>query len=314
MLSDIKLLYNLADLKESVFKHFDKTSIENCWVHGNRKTIHVKAHLGDKEFNSWGTSSNEVLAIGVSLMELVERAHLKVRPISWTNLRTGQIKDHSELLAKYPSIDSFLKTSSGLAAHLDIEKAIDGALSEIIERHVITKSVLCDLGFSQLNESTFHSAGPLGRHVIVKQHNLSDSSCLFGTAASTHLLAAIKSAKNELAPQVEWAKNPSNLMHLFETYSFNDASGIQVYNLKNSPEIKISRSAAVDADLDVSDFWYSEIEILPQFRGVKPLKVVRAFSPKLQPFYFGPLLDGPINYDAFVGAQINPSREFNIVA
>ena len=314
MLSDLKLLYHLADLKESVFKHFDKTSIENCWVHENRKTIHIRASLGEREFNSWGTSSNEVLAIGISLMELVERAHQSLIPKVWVNCGTGKRLSHHEMLANHSSLTSFLKTSSGLAAHLDFSKSINGSLSEIIERHVITKSALCDLGFSKIDENTYHSLGPLNRHVIVKRHLLSDSSCLFGTSASISLAAAIKSAENELAPQIEWAKNPENISHLFETFSLKDASGVQVYNLKNGSDLKLSHEAIVDSDIDAAEFWYSEIELLPSFKGIKPLKITRAFSPKLQPFYFGRLLDGPINPNAFEGFHINPSREFNIVA
>lgn len=314
MLSNIKLLYCIPALKQGVFEHFDSTSIENCWVNEKRKTLHIRAMKGDKEFNSWGTSSNEVLAIGVCLMELIERANQSIKPKCWINLKTSEKASHDDLADKFSSLTSFMSTSSGLAAHLSKKHSIENSLSEIIERHVITKSSLCDFGFMKIDDNTFYSLGPLGRYIVVKRHKLFNLGYLYGTSSAKSLNTAIKSAENELAPQVAWSKNAANITHLFDSYSLDDASGIQVYNLMNDIEMKLSQEASVDTHLDVSDFWYSDIELLPEFKEIKNLKITRAFSPILQPFYFGRLLDGAINPLAFEGCSINPSREFNIVA
>ncbi len=314
MLSNLKLLYHLDDLKSGVFDYFDKTSIENCWVHGERKTVHLRACKGDKEYNSWGTSSNEVLAIGVALVEMIERVHLSSLPRIWTNLKTLEQLNHDELAGKYSCLNSFLATSSGLAAHLDLNRSIQNSLSEIIERHVITKSTLCNLGFEKIDKDTFLTKGPLGEFVVIKRYKYLDSGYLYGTASSNFLNDAIKSAENELAPQIAWSQNPANLKDLSASFSINNASGIQFYNLSNDLDLELRSDARVDTNLDRSDFWYSEIEILSSFKHIKSLRVTRAFCPKLQPFYFGRLLDGPLNPEAFDGYKINPSREFNIVA
>lgn len=314
MLSNLKLLYNLKELKSGVFDYFDTTSIENCWVHGDWKTVHLSASKDGKGFNSWGTSSNEVLAIGVALMELIERAHLALKPNLWTNVKTSEKASHEELSEEYESLTSFLSTSSGLAAHLNTKSAIQNSLSEIIERHVITKSALCNIGFEKIDNETFFSKGPCQQFVVIKRYRYLDQGYLYGTASSTNLADAVKSAENELAPQVAWSLNPANLDHLSTSFSLNAPSGIQFYNLNNNLDLKTCADAGVDTDLAESNFWYSEIKPLPSFKSIKSLRVTRAFSPKLQPFYFGRLLDGPINPLAFDGYNINPSREFNIVA
>jgi hypothetical protein len=314
VLSNFFLIYRLDELKKSSFEYFEKVEMKNCWVNGPNKTIHLKAIKDGHEFDAWGSSNNEVIAIAVALMELIERVHIYEKPDYWKNLRTGERINHNKMVGLYPVLNQFMRTSSGLSSQLNEKKCIQGSIKEIIERHVITKSLLCDLGFSMHSKDTFFAHGPLGYIVAVKRYKIQNKGYIFGSGAGLSLNEAIHCAEKELSGQIVWSQNTENVNYFLNQNNINGPSLVQSSNLKDFSDFKISTNVSIDKELSLNDFWFGKIKIISSFNNIPSLKITRAFSPKIQPLFFEPLLGGPLNPAALSGYSVKPSRKFNVVA
>ena len=91
-----------------------------------------------------GHSKDEAIFIG--FMEVIERIILETSQ-GWTyskkSLLSHPTKDKTELLSMFPESKSWIGNSSnGVAIHSNKEAARENALNELIERHVVLKSLL----------------------------------------------------------------------------------------------------------------------------------------------------------------------------
>lgn len=318
MLSELRLLLNSGELLDALKTSCSDLQISDCWLYGNMKTIHVSANYLGRRLNAWGSDKNESIALAKSLVELAERIHLRLLPSAWQNMGTGKTKRHDELLNESPILSSFMQTSSGMAAHFSKNKAQSNSLNEIIERHIITKAMLQGIRARAISNDVFLWNGPLDTYVALIRHDIGNSKFIYGTAASNTERAAIEAAKREISALIPWSQNTANIDHLVKTAVAYRPSEIQAYHLSKSQSFDVLDPTCLSGSADQSgikteDIWFADIAPIEAFKSIG-LKLTRAFSPKMQPLFFGKLSDGPINPLAIDLDQLNIQSDYNVVA
>jgi hypothetical protein len=318
VLNKLRLLLNSGELLDTIKSCCEDVQISGCWNHERLTTVHISASFKGNRLNAWGADKNESVAIAKSLVELVERIHIKVIPKSWKNLSSGEQLADTEVQRKWPILQSFLQTSSGMAAHFNKSEAYRNSLSEIIERHVITKAMIEGINAQAILHDTFLWKGPLNRHVALIRHDTGDGKYVYGTAASKSANEAINSAKREISALIPWSKNAANITQLLKSATSNQPSEIQAYHLTHSSQIGILDPSFIDespVSIEVSseDIWIADIQPHDSFKNLN-LKITRAFSPLMQPLFFGRLSVGLINPAAIDFRRLNIQAEYNVVA
>lgn|GEM_PF-5168190 len=318
MLNKLRLLLNSGELLNALKASCSDLQISDCWLNENMKTIHVSANYQGRRLNAWGSDKNESVALAKSLVELAERIHLRLPPKSWQNMNTGKTKSHDELLTESPILSSFSQTSSGMAAHFNRSAALNNSLNEIIERHVITKAMLQGIRARAVSNDVFLWNGPLQTHVALIRHDTGSNKFIYGTAASNTASAAIEGAKREISALIPWSQNFANIDHLLKSATANRPSEIQAYHLSHSHRISALDSRCLSTPPDQSgitaeDIWFADIAPIDAFKDLC-INITRAFSPKMQPLFFGKLSNGPINPLAIDLNQLNIQAEYNVVA
>lgn len=293
--------------------------LTTCWVNKKTKTIHVSAKYDGRNLNAWGTDTNESLALAKALVELTERIHLRTAPIAWLNASSKQTLSHAVLLSTWPILTAFMQTSSGMAAHYNEKNARKNALHEIIERHVITKAMLEGIAPRKIENDRFEWKGPFQTTVALVRHQMREQgSYLFGTAASSNFQEALAGATREISALIPWSQNAANVSHLLKTAISNRPSEIQAYHIEQKRQINIletsnSEEQILSSHITLEDVWFTDIPLLKPFERTG-IKVVRAFSPLMQPLYFGKLAEGPINPFAVDIHHLKIQADFNVVA
>ncbi len=318
MLNKLRLLLNSGELLGALKASCSDLQISDCWLNENMKTIHVSANYQGRRLNAWGSDKNESVALAKSLVELTERIHLRLPPQTWQNMGTGKTKNHDQLLSESPILSSFMQTSSGMAAHFSKTEAQTNSLNEIIERHVITRAMLQGIRARAISNNVFLWNGPLHTHVALIRHDTGSNKFIYGTAASKNASAAVEAAKREISALIPWSHNSANINHLIKTAVANRPSEIQAYHLSEPHKIFVLDSMSLSTPPDQSgiksdDVWFADIAPVEAFK-ILNLKLTRAFSPKMQPLFFGKLSDGPINPLAIDLDQLNIQADYNVVA
>lgn len=318
MLSKIRLLAKSGYLLDALKSCCDDVQISASWHHAEVHTIHVSAKHEGKSLNAWGADKNESIALAKSLVELGERIHLKHTPNHWVNQSTGEIRTHYDLQNQWPILSNFMQTTSGMAAHFDRLEAQKNALNEMIERHVITKAMLEGIKAKAISKNTFIWQGPLETFVALIRHDTGNCRFVYGTAASKCASSAIEGAKREISALIHWSQNVANVNHLINTSVANRPSEIQAYHLSETHEISALNSSCTKAtpistEITSNDIWMADITPHQSFLNLG-LKITRAFSPRMQPLYFGKLAEGPINQIAVDLNRLNIQAEYNVVA
>lgn len=310
-------MYVLPDLIEAVKKTVTDFYSEICWVGDSYFTIHVKGTYSGHTYSAWGVDQNESVAFAKAVMELIERLHLTVTPTSWRNLGSGRRTFHKAMREKYPIVDVFCETSSGVAAHLNRRKAEKGAVAEMIERHVLTKATLECISPNKICGDYMMWNGPLEHHVCLASHRILQNGVIFASGADMTKNGAVKSADREMSSMREWSKNPQNIKSLTSSFDKNRPSEIQAYFISNDTNLNFlnrTSNEIIGSEISTSDIWISDIPLLPHFRDIGALHVTRAMSPRMQPLQFGPLANYTLNPLAIDLAQVKPTVEFNVVA
>ncbi len=318
MLSRLRLLLNSGELLDAIKYCCEDVQISGCWNHDQLKTVHISASFEGNRLNAWGADRNESIALAKSLVELVERIHIKVIPISWKNVSSGEQISDNKIQNKWPILQSFLQTSSGMAAHFNNKNAKQNALNEIIERHVITKAMLEGIKAKAIINDIFLWKGPLKRHIALIRHNTGDGKYVYGTAASESEFGGVNAAKREISALIPWSQNSANISHLLKVATPNRPSEIQAYHIEQKRQIEIFETSnaeqqIISSHITLEDVWFADIPLLKSFEKTG-IKIVRAFSPLMQPLYFGKLSDGPINPAAIDLSRLNIQAEYNVVA
>jgi hypothetical protein len=293
--------------------------LTTCWIHNETKTIHVSAIYEGRILNAWGADSNESLALSKALVELTERIHLRTTPFTWHNALSNKALTQDEVLLAWPILTAFMQTSSGMAAHYNHKNAKQNALHEIIERHVITKAMLEGVAPKKIDSDSFNWNGPFQTNVALVRHQTKEQgSYLFGTAASFNSKEALAIAARELSALIPWSQNSANISHLLKVATPNRPSEIQAYHIEQKRQIEIFETSnaeqqIISSHITLEDVWFADIPLLKSFEKTG-IKIVRAFSPLMQPLYFGKLSDGPINPAAIDLSRLNIQAEYNVVA
>jgi hypothetical protein len=188
----------------------------------------IKLTLGD--VNSWGVDESNDIAVTKAIYEMVERVFLKEtfpqeyiykKHFFSKKLKVSQIEDRYEFARNY------LPThTNGLALHYDKRRAFDNALNELIERHVLMKTLAENISarkiFSQKIENfpteieyyvfdtVFH------KKVVIAKVDIGENGVLMGTACDSSIDKAIVSARLELYPSLVWAKGKRSYDDEFE--------------------------------------------------------------------------------------------------
>ena len=318
MLNKLRLLLNSGELLDAIKCCCEDVQISGCWNHDKLNTVHTSASFEGNRLNAWGTDINESIALAKSLVELIERIHIKEIPISWINMSSGEQISDSKFQNKWHILQSFLQTSSGMAAHFNNKNAKQNALYEIIERHVITKAMLEGVKAHAILNDIFVWKGPLECQIAVVRHNTGNGKYVYGTAASESVSRAVSAAKREISALIQWSQNSANVSHLLQEATPNQPSEIQAYHLEQKRVIDIFEASnpeeqIISSHITLKDIWFAEIPLLNPFERTG-IKVVRAFSPLMQPLYFGKLSEGPINPAAIDLSRLNIQAEYNVVA
>lgn len=317
MLSNIYLLLKLPELIKAVKDTVSDFHSEICWVGDQYFTIHVTALYEGHKYSAWGIDRNETLAFAKAVMELIERLHLNITPCSWKNLKTNESIEHGEIRLKFPIVDVFCETSSGVAAHLSKSCAINGSVAEIIERHVLTKVTLESISPKENSNDTYLWQGPLNHHVCLMAHKLPSKGMIFSSSAHKNLSQLIKASKKEISSMKEWCKNSYNVESLVSKYEKGRPSEIQAYFLTETPNLSFlekQNESIVSPYIENKDIWISEVQLLPNFKKIRSLYITRAFSPLMQPLQFGKILDYTINPLAIDVSNVNTTVAYNVVA
>ena len=281
-------------------------------------TVHVSASFQGNRLNAWGADTNESLALSKALVELTERIHIRTIPITWQNAFSKEALTHADVLIAWPILSAFMQTSSGMAAHFDRSEAQLNSLDEIIERHVITKAMLEGIKAQAILNDTFLWKGPLNRHVALIRYDSGHGKYVYGTAASKSVNGAIDAARREISALIPWSQNAANISHLLKSAIANRPSEIQAYHLTHSTQIGVldpsfKNESPVSLGISSKDIWTADIRPHDSFKNLN-LKITRAFSPFMQPLFFGRLSDGPINPLSIDISRLNIQAEYNVVA
>lgn len=317
MLSSIHLLLKLPELINAVQDTVSDFHSEICWVGDQYFTIHVTALYKGHKYSAWGIDKNETLAFAKAVMELIERLHLNMKPCSWKNLDTNESIEHNEIRQKFPIVDIFCETSSGVAAHLSKSCAINGSVAEIIERHVLTKATLESISPQENSNNTYIWQGPLNYHVCLMAHKLQSKGMILSSSAHKNPGQLIKASIKEISSMKEWCKNSHNVESLLSNYERGRPSEIQAYFLTGNPNLSFlekRNESIVSPNIKNEDIWISEVPLLPNFKSIRSLYITRAFSPLMQPLQFGKLVDSTINPFAIDVSNINTTVDYNVVA
>lgn len=319
MLNRITLLLNSGDLLAAINGCCNDVQLRKCWTHNKTKTIHVSASFNGRTLNAWGADANESIALSKALVELSERIHLRIAPSFWSNAVSKEFASHLSLASKWPILNAFMGTSSGMAAHFKDNEAQQRALLEMIERHVITKAMLEGISPQRTDTDSFIWEGPLKTSVALVRHLTKEKgSYLYGTAASLSKKNALAGAERELSALIPWSENSTNIAYLLHSATANKPSEIQAYHLSQKRHIHIfdvlnENGSIISPQISLDDVWFAKIPLLKPFEKTG-IKMVRAFSPMMQPLYFGKLIDGPINPKAIDIHRLNIQADFNVVA
>lgn len=274
--------------------------------------VTISATIQGSEINTWGVDESLDTASTKAVMELYERfVFLNVkRPKSYTRL--GIFGTTVDISTYFEQGQNFISTtSSGYAAHITKNCAVNSAINELIERHVLLKAELLGIPPKQIdnNSSRYGSidglsadsylwSGPLGRSIVATRFKV-NSLTFFGFGCSEKIELAVEKSFLEAIPRLYYFlnKNVKNIedlrnenVHLYANLKPEASNMGKLLRLAITENG--SKAPAVDTKLRNSDFYVALVEN-------EPFPVVRAISKLLQPHFLGEWSKEKINPKAF---------------
>ncbi len=316
MLSNLRLLLLTDELISCLKECVSDLRIEESWRHDEIKTINISATYSGRKISAWGSSKNEAIALSKSVMELIERIHITQEPTHWIN-RKNKIKiDHTEALKRFPVLNQFMNTSSGVAAHLNKKRAELTSIAEIVERHSITKAILINQSPKYIHNEIKVWNEFDGYFVALYEFKVPGYGYLYSSAASTNLKMALKKVKEEISPLKCWSKHKENIEELIRSKDTEGPLEIQRYHLNRNfdlPFLNIVKKSTPSPFPD-EDIWIAQIAPIKQFAKIRSLVITRAFCPVFQPLFFGSIQANKINPLAIKHESLNQKVDFNVIA
>jgi hypothetical protein len=295
----IEFIKKLTDNHKIFFKNTAPSKVDDPFI----TALTVK--VSNQKIHSWGVDFNQSLANLKAIMELLERLSLNknISEIYKKIVFFSPKKKLKTLIEEFPSSSNWIpETSSGFAVHTKLELAKLGALSELIERHVILKSLAegikpkkVTLGNIYPQVEFFAWLGPLKRYVVMSRYKL-ETGYMYGYGCSLTLDGAIQKAYLEIYPNIMWASYKPNL----RLVEFGDISKSKKYHMLEGFEPEILKGTSyviplVDQNLRKKDFYFCQVDLLLPLNLNKKLYGVRVISPLVQRLFTGEWSDKELN-------------------
>ena len=254
-----------------------------------------------------GQAEHRDKATFIAFMEVLERMTLlglREDLIYSKKLFLRRIKKtEAELIKKFPLSKNWIGTSSnGWAIHSNRQCAKENAIKELIERHVILKSLLSEIPPAKVKPPEILSkytiplpmtydfyawSGPLGRYVVLMKCQLHDRS-IYGIGCGKTLERAKKAAFFEASPRIAILHRSSfeNLFVVTPSQNFlyhwyEDTHWTEEFFNKTASTIP-----TVDSHILYKDFWLAE-PTQNKFLKSLNLHIIKAVCPKVQTLFSG---------------------------
>lgn len=265
------------------------------------EAISISYKSKENEIQSFGQGATKDEAVFKAVMELLERLSFLEHKSSlfFQEKMLGRTeKTKAELDAMYPGAENWLlNTSSGFAIHTDKKLAMESAVNEMVERHVILKALIKKIppkkeAAEPLKgiEAAFYSwKGPVGRFVSLYKA-VKGQKNIYGFGAAKSLQESKEKAFLEAVPRLGLllkenikdtmvlSTNENFLYHFYENSKETEAFFDEASEDK-MPELGTSTPKA--------DVWFSEVEVPLSEVLKKNFYAVRAVSPVMQAHFSG---------------------------
>lgn len=302
------------------------------------KAVSIGTVLGSQELAGFGVADTKDKAAFCASMELIERLIFHRSNFTESFQQLGVLFSRSvsfdQIVTKF-KLDKnvFLsnKTTSGLAVHTNKNEAIESAIDELIERHVILKSMatrvspmrepLLESRFldyllpKEVSSDFFICKGPVKRFVVIFRIQRQGKTC-YGFGSNKNLLSAKKKAFFEATPRLRvlLEENSESVQGLslgdnFKEHFSKDCHWTRSW-LECSSALDIP---SVDCHLNRSSIFIQNIELPTELKEFKnQIFVVKAMSPFMQPLFAGDWSQSKINKLA-IGEDLALPPEMHLV-
>lgn len=269
--------------------------------------------ISEKTYTGYGQALSKDKAAFIAVMELSERYIVDNFQVKRSFSRGSFLFGLFSSGQRPSSLSAKLESSNGVAIHEKHSKAIEGAVEELIERHVILKA-LCESIFpirlsqeipsflpTNIKIDSFVWAGPLGKKVVITRCEKGGRH-VYGFGCSNSTKESLQKSYLEVLPRALLLSkfsssdsplvvpNKNVLFHWYEESAWTDAFFTQADSVGKMP--------LVDAELSSSNLWLGEIDLKNSVFGKVGLKAYVASSEKLQPLFSGKWDPSMINADA----------------
>ena len=265
-------------------------------------SVHIKYQYDEKRvYNAWGNGLSQDEAFGKSFMELIERyIFLSFTPFNYQSVY-GILKKRLSLfdIANTYRIDiKYLHpaNSNGVAIHSSLQKAIQSALYELLERHCILYAILDKISPSkkvqlkvtkEIQCDFYIWDGPLKSYVVVGALK-KENGWYFSSSCSFSFKDAINRAKLEINSFI--SLNDSFKDGIDFKISKDDIDSFNRYHRYSGDERIIeflnSNLRGKIPDLKKKDFFYTKIPQPKLFHGLFDFPCVRVINPFVQQLFF----------------------------
>ncbi len=274
--------------------------------------VAISATVLGLEINTWGVDESLDTASTKAVMELYER-------FIFLNSKKSNTLTQLGFFGKTVDAGTFFEqgqdlistTSSGYAAHISKKYAVDAAINELIERHVLLKAELLGIPpkriamssnrfkcIDELKVDSFYWRGPLGRSIVTTRFTIKGLT-FYGFGCCKRIESALEKSLLEVVPRLYYILNknidriedlPNENLHFYANLKSEESNMGKL--LKLAILGSDSKAPEVDTVLRKSDFFISLV-------AEKPFPVVRAVSELVQPHFLGEWSIDKINLKAF---------------
>lgn len=296
---------SLSQLQNSILETLKKASLNNALFFkssfdtefGYHK-VSLATRINGYDYVGFGAAKTKDQAALCATMELCERLVFNL-----ADFETGSLKQQKLFLKKslsrtdFENLNScfnlYYKTTSGLAIHTDRTAAIENAADELIERHVILKSMALQIPPLKDQSSEYCELyfwqGPIDRYIYLARKKV-ESKVIFGFGSSTDQNLAKEKSIREISQKLDVLN--SHTLDSVKELSLPE-NAIFHFTKKSWTESWLNRessvaAACVDTHLKKECLWVQAVglpSILSQFSS--DLFAVKVISQEMQPFFVG---------------------------
>lgn len=268
---------------------------------------YIEVVIDNQKIKAWGTGETEDIALGKTLLELVERsAFIFSKTQSFSDMN-GKSFTLTEIESNFPkSRHLYSPNTNGLAIHMNHKSAFENALKEAIERHTILKALILRIPPARVNydyggyvlpnnlkASYFAWKGPLNHYVVVSRTRFLDGGCYYHFGCSLSLKDAIERSFMESTPAMIFSQSnpntkPDSSIVPGEVDSFGRYQRFSGDNYWSDFFENVATSTILEIEPQFNLDWIFQSAIaLPSFVGANSgLSCVRVISPYLQQLFF----------------------------